>query len=216
MYELTNHMKKGYTKCIMSKIKEMVEFIRKAGIVRSRDLVNNGFTRSQIAWLVKKNQLERLSRGLYRVKGAPVMTNAGIVELSARYPKAVICLLSALQFHGITTQLPTEIWCAVEASTRAPKSVYPPIRVVRFIGRAYLEGIEEHRVSGVTVRVYSPAKTVADLFRFRNKTGIDVAMEALKEVIRSKRASLDEIRRMALMRGVYKIMRPYMEMEISS
>lgn len=198
------------------KIQDLLTFIKYVGLVRSKDVVQNGFTRAQIAELLRAGEIEQVSRGLYICKGGPVLPNTGLAEVSARYPKVVFCLLSALQFHRITTQLPHEIWCAIEGSSRAPHLDYPPLRVVRFVGRAYSEGIENHSISGVMVRVYSPAKTVADLFRFRNKIGLDVAMEALKETIRNKKASLDDIRKMAQLRGVYTVMRPYMEMEMSS
>lgn len=199
-----------------NKIKKLLPFIKSVGLVRSKDVVRNGFTRAQIAQLLREGNIEQVSRGLYKCKGDLALPNMGLVEISARYPKVVFCLLSALQFHQITTQLPHEIWCAIEGSSRAPRMDYPPLRLVRFVGKAYSEGIEEHKISGIMVRVYSPAKTVADLFRFRNKIGLDVAMEALKETIRSKKASLDDIRKMAQLRGVYTVMRPYIEMEISS
>jgi predicted transcriptional regulator of viral defense system len=198
------------------KIQKLLSFINSVGLVRSKDVVRNGFTRAQIAELLRAGEIEQVSRGLYKSKGDLVLPNMGLAEISARYPKVVFCLLSALQFHQITTQLPHEIWCAIEGSTRAPQVDYPPLRVIRFVGKAYSEGIEEHKISGIMVRIYSPAKTVADLFRFRNKIGLDVAMEALKETIRTKKASLDEIRKMAQLRGVYTVMRPYIEMEISS
>ena len=170
----------------------------------------------EIATLFKAGKIERLARGIYQVSGAPVLPNQSYLELAIRCPKAVICLLSALQFHAITTQLPHEIWCAIEGTTRAPKMTYPRLRIVRFVGTAYSQGIEEHVIAGFKIKVYSVAKTVADLFRFRNKTGLDIAMEALREAIRGKKATLDDIRKMAKLRGVYNIMRPYIEMEISS
>ncbi len=157
-----------------------------------------------------------MARGIYQVSDAPVLPNQNYVELAIRNPNAVVCLLSALQFHNITTQLPNEIWCAIEGTTRAPNMTYPQLKVVRFVGAAYSQGIEEHVIAGTTIKVYSVAKTVADLFRFRNKIGLDIAMEALRETIRGKRATLDDIRKMAKLRGVNNIMRPYIEMEISS
>ena len=200
----------------MARTQELLLFIKQSKICRSRDAVNKGFTRTEIATLLKAGKIERITRGIYRVSGAPVLPNQSYVELAIRCPNAVVCLLSALQFHNITTQLPHEIWCAIEGTTRAPNMTYPRLRIVRFVGAAYSQGIEEHVISGTTIKVYSVAKTVADLFRFRNKTGLDIAMEALREAIRSKKATLDDIRKMAKLRGVYNMMRPYIEMEISS
>jgi predicted transcriptional regulator of viral defense system len=200
----------------MVRTKELLLFIKRSKICRSRDAVKRGFTRTEIAALLKTGKIERLARGIYQVSGAPVLPNQSYVELAIRCPNAVVCLLSALQFHNITTQIPHEIWCAIEGTTRAPNITYPRLRIVRFVGAAYSQGIEEHVIAGTTIKVYSVAKTVADLFRFRNKTGLDIAMEALREAIRGKKETLDAIRKMAKLRGVYNIMRPYIEMEISS
>jgi predicted transcriptional regulator of viral defense system len=200
----------------MAKTQDLLLFIKQSKICRSRDAVKRGFARTEIAELLKSGKIERLARGIYHVSGAPILPNQSYVELAIRCPNAVICLLSALQFHNITTQLPHEIWCAIEGTTRAPNMTYPRLRIVRFVGAAYSQGIEEHVIAGTTIKVYSVAKTVADLFRFRNKTGLDIAMEALREAIRGKKATLDDIRKMAKLRGVYNMMRPYIEMELSS
>jgi predicted transcriptional regulator of viral defense system len=200
----------------MTKIQRLQLFIKREKICRSRDAVKNGFTRNEIATLLARGRIERVSKGIYRVSGAEVFSNESYAELAIKYPNAVICLISALQFHNITTQLPREIWCAINSTSRAPKMNYPKLRIVRFVGKAYSNGIEIYNVNGIPVKVYSASKTVADLFRFRNKTGLDVAMEGLREAIRTKKATRDEIRKMAQLRGVYKVMRPYMEMEAAS
>jgi predicted transcriptional regulator of viral defense system len=200
----------------MTKTQNLLLFIKHAKIFRSRDAVKNGFTRSEIVALLAAGKIERLSRGLYRISGAPVLANQSYAEFAARCPNAVVCLLSALQFHNITTQLPREIWCAIKGATRAPNITYPKLRIVRFVGKAFSEGIEVHEINGIPIKVYSIAKTVADLFRFRNKTGLDIAMEALRDTIRTKKATRDEIWKMAQLREVSKVMRPYMEMEAVS
>jgi predicted transcriptional regulator of viral defense system len=200
----------------MTKTQELLLFIKKAKICRSRDAVKKGFKRRELAALLTAGKIERLSRGLYRIAGAPVLSNQSFAEFAARCPNAVVCLISALQFHDITTQLPREIWCAIKDTARAPSIAYPKLRIVRFVGKAYSEGMEVHTVNGIPIKVYSVAKTVADLFRFRNKIGLDIAMEALREAIRTGKATRDEIRKMAQLRGVYKVMRPYMEMEAAS
>jgi len=133
------------------------------------------------------------------------------MEVASRVPQSVICLLSALRFHGLTTQAPFEIWIAVDRRAWRPRIDYPPIRVLRFSGRALTEGIETHTIGGVKVHVYSPAKTVADCFKYRNKFGLDVALEALRDVWRAKRATIDELLRCARICRVEGVMRPYLE-----
>jgi predicted transcriptional regulator of viral defense system len=123
----------------------------------------------------------------------------------------VVCLLSALQFHGLTTQSPFEVWVAIANKARAPKMEYPPLRIVRFSGAALTEGVEKHRVDGVTVRVTSVAKTVADCFKYRNKIGLDVALEALREAWNAKRVSIDDLWHYAQVCRVANVMRPYLE-----
>jgi predicted transcriptional regulator of viral defense system len=180
---------------------------------RIRDAEKNGFRRRDFALLLEEGKIERLSRGLYRTTGSPLGPDQGLCELALRAPNAVVCLISALHFHNLTTQIPRVIWCAIEGTSHAPRIAYPPIKIVRFSGNAFTAGIEIHKRDGIPIKVYSVAKTVADLFRFRNKTGIDVAIEALREAIRSRKATRDDIRKMAQLRGVENVMRPYMEME---
>src|SRR5262249_46839841 len=123
----------------------------------------------------------------------------------------VVCLLSALQFHGLTTQLPAEVWLALERGTRRPKEEQLPLRVVFFSGPAFSHGVEEHEVEGVPIKVYSPAKTVADCFKYRNKIGLDVALEALRECWRQKRCTMDDLWRSARVCRVANVIRPYLE-----
>lgn len=200
----------------MTKTQELLLYSKQVKIFRTRDAEKKGFKRREIAALLAVGKIERISRGLYRIANAQVYSNQSYAEFAARCPKAVVCLLSALQFHSVTTQLPREIWCAINGTARAPRIAYPELRIVRFVGKAYSEGVEVHTVNGIPIKVYSVAKTVADLFRFRNKIGLDIAMEALREAIRTRKATWDEIRKMAQLRGVYKVMRPYMEMEAAS
>jgi predicted transcriptional regulator of viral defense system len=134
-----------------------------------------------------------------------------LAEIAARSPRGVFCLLTALRFHELTTQSPHEVWLAIANKARPPKLDYPPLRLVRFSGQALTKGIETHLVDGVTIRVYSVAKTVADCFKYRNKTGLDVALEALRESRREKQATNDELWRYAKICRVANVMRPYME-----
>jgi len=131
--------------------------------------------------------------------------------VARKHPQAIICLLSALRFHDLTTQSPFEVWLAIPNKARAPKMDYPPLRVVRFSGAALTRGIEAHVIDGVPVRVTSVARTVADCFKFRNKIGLDVALEALQEAWRTRRFNMDELWRYATLCRVANVIRPYME-----
>jgi predicted transcriptional regulator of viral defense system len=155
--------------------------------------------------------LERISRGLYGVPDSDVTENQSLAEIAKLYPDVVVCLLSALQFHGLTTQMPRQVWIAVDVDGRAPAKSPVPVRVVRFSGGALTEGVEIHNVGSVPVQVYSVAKTVADCFKFRNKIGTDVAVEALRESLRDRRTSPDELLRFAAICRVEKVMQPYLE-----
>jgi predicted transcriptional regulator of viral defense system len=130
---------------------------------------------------------------------------------AAAVPKAVVCLVSALSFHGIGTQLPHEVWIALDRRSRRPALSYPRLRVHRFSGKALTDGIETHRIEGESVRVYGVAKTLADVFKYRNKVGLDVALEALRDAWRSRRFTMAAIDRYARVCRVERVMRPYLE-----
>jgi predicted transcriptional regulator of viral defense system len=179
--------------------------------MRARDLVHSGVSRARIYRLVDRGDLIRVGRGLYAPAFPEGQGRSSYVEIAQRAPSAVICLLSALAFHEITTQVPAEVWIAVDRKAWQPKIGWPPVRVVRFSGAALSEGIEEHTLEGATVRVYSVAKTVADCFKYRNKVGLDVAIEALRDAVRGKRATVDELWRYARVCRVTTVMRPYLE-----
>jgi predicted transcriptional regulator of viral defense system len=179
--------------------------------VTARELAAAGIHRQVLSRLVESGELERVVRGVYRLPEHPLTENYGLAMAGAVVPHGVICLLSALQFHGIGTQLPSEVWIAIDRRARRPALKYPPLRVVRYSGAALTEGIESHRVEGQTVRVYNVAKTVADCFKYRNKIGLDVALEALREARRAKKASADALWRYAKINRVANVMRPYLE-----
>jgi predicted transcriptional regulator of viral defense system len=159
--------------------------------------------------------LVRTGRGLYIPADAAATENRSLAEAAKRVPGGVVCLLSALQFHGLTTQLPFEVWLAVDRAvdrrTRRPKTEQLPLRLVRFSGPAFNFGTEEQSVEGVRVKVYSPAKTVADCFKFRYKIGLDVALESLRDCWKQRRATMDELYQAARVCRVAKVMRPYLE-----
>jgi predicted transcriptional regulator of viral defense system len=184
---------------------------RRAKSVTRGDVAAAGIHTQALTRLVNDGTLERVSRGRYRLPDAPLTERHGLALVAAAVPKGVVCLISALNFHGIGTQLPAEVWIALDRRTRRPALRYPPLRVVRFGGSALSEGIESHSIEGVTVRVYNVAKTLADVFKYRNKIGLDVALEALREGWRDRRFKMDDVHRYARVCRVERVMRPYLE-----
>jgi predicted transcriptional regulator of viral defense system len=152
-----------------------------------------------------------VGRGLYSLAAAEPSENRTLAEVAKRVPGGVVCLLSALQFHGLTTQLPPQVWLALEVKARHPHEPELPIRIVRFSGQAFTTGIDTHDVEGVTVKVYNPAKTVADCFKYRNKIGLDVALEALRDCRRQGLCTFDDLWEYAKVCRQAKVMRPYLE-----
>lgn len=168
-----------------------------------------GLHAEQIRRLVRKGHLSRLGRGLY----APVSAEPGehhtLAEVTKRVPKCIVCLLTALRFHALGTQHPREVWLAVDRRAAIPKLDVAPVRIVRATGAALTAGVEEHEIDGVTVRVTSPARTVVDCFKFRNKIGVDVAVDALRDYRRLRKGTADELWRLADQLRMTKVMRPY-------
>ena len=190
---------------------KVLRVVRKAGVLRPRDLDPYGVPRSYLTRLERAGRLQRLGRGLYALPDAPLTEHRALAEVAKRVPAGVICLLSALRFHELTSQAPHQVWLAIDRKARRPRLDYPPLRIVRFSGAALREGIEEHTLEGVGVRVFSPAKTVADCFKYRNKIGLDVAIEALRECRRSRACSMDDLWHYAGICRVRNVMRPYLE-----
>lgn len=148
---------------------------------------------------------------MYRLADAPLASHENLAEVALRKPEAVVCLLSALEFHGITTEWPREVWIAIPRGTRRPVTQSPPLKVLQSSGPAYALGIEEHPIAGVQVKVYSAAKTVADCFKFRNQIGVTVAVAALRDVWRLRKATADDLYRAATACRVWNVMKPYVE-----
>jgi len=180
-------------------------------IVRTRDARALGIPSTYLGRLVHKGLLKKIRRGLYTSPTFSEAENATLVEAASQLPKGVVCLLSALRFHDFTTQSPREVWMAIGQKTWAPKNSSISIRLVRMSGQSLRFGIKEYKIAGTIVPVFSPAKTVADCFKFRNKIGLDVAIEALRESRRRKRVSMDELWAAAKVCRVANVMRPYME-----
>ena len=185
------------------------------GVLRVRDLTSRGIHPEYLRRLCQKGLLTRTGRGLYVAADAEISVHHGLAQAGKRVPHGVICLLSALQFHELGTQSPFEVWMALDRRAARPRMDYPPLRIVRFSGKALTEGIEEHTIESVRVRVYNPAKTVADCFKYRNKIGLDVALEALRDYREQKQCSNDDLWRFAKICRVANIMRPYLEMAVS-
>lgn len=190
---------------------EVLRLVRRTGILRPRDLDAYGIARTYLQRLERRGLLERAGRGLYRLPSADLTEHHGLAVVCKLVPRGVICLLSALQFHDLTTQVPFEVWMAIDVRARRPTAKTPPLRIVRFSGKALTEGVERHEIEGVPVRVYSPAKTVADCFKYRNKIGLDVALEALRDYRRAHPGGMDELWHFARICRVSNVMRPYLE-----
>jgi predicted transcriptional regulator of viral defense system len=188
-----------------------IALIRKQGIARLSELMSAGVSQETVARLSREGRITRLARGLYQLPDAELATEHSLAEVCKLVPKGVICLVSALQFHDLTVQLPRAIWVAIGSSAWMPRVTHPPMRFVRFGDVALSEGIEKHKIEGVTVRVTDPAYTIADCFRFRSKVGVDVALEGMREALRRKLATADAIMLAAQRRRIWTKLRPYLE-----
>lgn len=192
--------------------RQVIALARRRGLLRARDLRPLGIPRRHLARLVADGVLLRSGRGLYALASAKASEHRSLAEACARVPSAVVCLLSALRFHGLTTQNPWEVWLAITPASRKPKIDHPPVRVTRFSGPAFTEGIEHHRIERVDVKIYAPAKTIADCFKYRNKIGIDIAIEALRDAWGTKgTVTADQLWHFARVCRVANVMRPYLE-----
>jgi predicted transcriptional regulator of viral defense system len=189
----------------------LAKLARQKHVLRARDLDEIGVPRNYLLRLVQRGMLERVGRGLYAVPNIEITEHQSLLEAALRVPNGVICLLSALRFHGLTTQSPFEIWIAIDRKAWRPKISSPPLRIVRFSGPAFTFGISVQTIGGTQLRVYDPAKTVADCFKYRNKIGLDVALEALRDCYRQKKATIDQIWKAAQVCRVSNVIRPYME-----
>lgn len=190
---------------------QALQTIRRLGIVRAADLEAHGISRGQLYGLVRKGMVERRARGIYVADSHALTAEHTLAQVAKRVPAGVLCLLTALRFHALTTQAPAEVWIALPEKARKPRLDYPRLRVTRFSGRALSEGIETHTMEKVDIRVYSAAKTVADCFKYRNKVGIDVAVEALRDFSRRHRGGATELARFARICRVTRVMQPYLD-----
>lgn len=190
----------------------LLALTEQAGFVRPKDLEHRRIPRVYLQRLVARGELVKHGRGLYGLPDAKVTEHHSLAQACKRVPHGVVCLLSALGFHRLTTQMPFEVWMALDRMAWTPRVEEPKLRLVRFSGAAMTAGIEKSTIEGVNVRVYGVAKTVADCFKYRNKIGIDVALEALRDAWRQKRCTMDALWRYAKICRVTNVMRPYLEM----
>ena len=186
-------------------------FRRQGCVLRMSEAPYAGIHHRMLYSMLEAGVIEQLSRGLYRLTDLPPLGNPDLVSVSLKIPNGVICLISALAYHEITTQVPHEVYVALERGTEAPRLNHPPLRVFWFSGEAFTVGIEKHKIDGVPVRIYSAEKTIADCFKYRNKIGPDTAIEALKIYRERKRFKGDDLVKFSRVCRVEKVMRPYLE-----
>jgi predicted transcriptional regulator of viral defense system len=189
----------------------VLEAIRSHGVARPRDLEAAGIPRMWLTRLSRQGLVTRAGRGLYEVADAEWSAHHSFAEVAKRVPGGVVCLLSALAFHELTTQLPFEVWLAIDGKGRAPRDLTVKVRLMRFSGQALTAGVDRHVIDGVPVLITSPARTVVDCFRYRNKVGLDVALEALRDCHEQRLATRDEIWECAGRLRAARVMRPYLE-----
>lgn len=195
----------------MDRKEKILELAQRRGIIRPRDVEAVGIPREYLLRIYRSGKLIRVGRGLYALPETLTSESISLAEVARRAPEAVVCLISSLQFHNLTTQIAGRIWIAIENKKWGPRFDYPPVEIVRMSGRSFAFGIERHKINRVTVRIYSPAKTVADCFKFRGKIGLDVALASLRETWRSRKVTMDELWEAAKVCRVANVMRPYLE-----
>ena len=186
-------------------------FRRHGGLLRMSEAMRAGIHRCTLYAMRDGGQVEMLARGLYRLADAPPLAHPDLVAIAAKIPRAVVCLVSALAFHRMTTQVPHEVWIAIPRDSQPPRLAYPPIRVFRLSEAPYAAGIESHRMDGVEVKVYSREKTLADCFKHRNEVGLETALEAVRMYKEQGRIDADAILRHAAVCRATRVARPYLE-----
>lgn len=190
---------------------QVLRLARARQLLRARDLTQHGLPTIVLTRLVQAGKLERVARGLYGLPGAEISAHRSLAEVSARVPKGVVCLLSALRVHEIGTQAPVEVWIAIPRHMATPRLDRPEIRVVRMSDDTLADGVERLRIDGIDVPVFNAARTIVDCFRFRNKIGLAVALEALRDGWRQRKFTMDDLRHHATLGRVANVMRPYIE-----
>ncbi|MFM9973787.1 MAG: type IV toxin-antitoxin system AbiEi family antitoxin domain-containing protein [Beijerinckiaceae bacterium] len=188
-----------------------LDLLKTRGMIRLKDFAAANIGPETLARLVRDKVVMRPARGLYQLSNTPVEATHVLAEAAVMVPKGIICLTSALQFHGLTLQMPSAVWMAIDRAAWRPKITYPPIRFVRFNELALTESVKRHRIEGIEVPITDPARTIVDCFRYRTKIGVDVAMEGLREGLRNRRFTPDQLWQRARTARIWPVMRPYVE-----
>ena len=188
-----------------------LEIARSRGVVRAREFTAAGVARTYIQRLCQEGHLVRVGHGLYQAADTEIEAAHSLVEASRAVPHGVVCLLSALQFHHLTTQTPHQVWMMIGSKKWTPRKPPVSLRIIRATGAALHEGVDRHEIEGISVPIYSATKTIADCFKHRNKVGIDVAIEALRDCLRERKCTVDDLWRYAKVCRVQNVMRPYLE-----
>ena len=198
----------------MDKYKYIVTKANLRPLLSTQNLEQQGYSRTAIGRMVKQGQLERVTRGVYLNPNLTTSAHQRLAEIALQVPKAAICLISALEYHQITTQIPFETWIALPSRTEVPKIL--GLKVHHFDAKHFQTGLETVQIDGVPVQIYSPARTIADCFKFRHQIGLDVALEALKQGLEDKRFTLDQLWQMARVCRVQNVITPYLEAMVSA
>lgn len=180
-------------------------------MLRMSAAIDSGIHRDTLRTMVATGDLQKISRGLYQLVEATPSPHPDLAAVATKVPQGVICLISALSFHELTTQIPHEIYLAIGRNSEPPRIDYPPIRVFRFSGATFTDGVEKHQLGSITVRIYSREKTLADCFKYRNKIGLDTALEAIRLYKQSRRMNVEALMRYATICRVANVMKPYLE-----
>ncbi|PCJ86953.1 MAG: transcriptional regulator [Thiotrichaceae bacterium] len=194
-----------------SKREQVIDLVRGQSVIRPRDLKEHGLPKDYLYILAQEGVIERIGRGLYQWPNKDLGRHHSLVEISKLAPKAVVALLSALNYHNMTTQNPHQIWLAIDRKAWRPEISYPPVRFVTMSAESLHLGVETHSIEGVSIKVFNPAKTVVDCFKYRGKVGLDVALEALREGWSARKFTMDELQNCAKICRVQKVMQPYLE-----
>jgi predicted transcriptional regulator of viral defense system len=196
-----------------------ISLLKQRGIARLSELTDAGITAATVSRMKEKGLLLRLGRGLYQLPGSSLDVNHSLAEAAKLVPKGVVCLVTALAFHELTDNIPSRVWMAIGPKDRRPRATHPPLQFVRFRDKMLRSGVDEHLIEGVRVRIYNPAKTVVDLFRYRQRAGqryqkspgLNLALEGLREALRTRKATPAEIARYATEGGIWKVVQPYLD-----
>jgi predicted transcriptional regulator of viral defense system len=196
-----------------------ISLLKQRGMARLSELTKAGVTATTVSRMTEKGLLLRLGRGLYQLPGSSIDVNHSLAEAAKLVPKGIVCLVTALAYHELTDNIPSRVWIAIGPKDRRPRATQPPLQVVRFRDKMLRSGVEEHVIEGVRVRIYNPAKTVVDMFRYRQQAGkryqkspgLNLALEGLREALRQRKATPSEISRYAMEGGIWKVVQPYLE-----